>query len=152
MRQGTRTEVSSMAFRLLGVFPKCFTEFAESTDKNICHYSKKVRTGHFCEGNQDATTASARHMWETGSLNRTQVMLQWFQDFKISLNLPNSMKVVHHLRNSNINLVLGSPILRCLCQYSSCLLIRLSLDQSNLAVIQDTRSWFTSFALQSSCF
>ena len=34
----------------IGVFPKCFTEFAEFRDKNICHYSKRARTCHFlCE-------------------------------------------------------------------------------------------------------
>ena len=27
-------------------FPKCFTEFSEFCDKNICHKSKRARTGH----------------------------------------------------------------------------------------------------------
>ena len=29
-----------------GVFPECFTEFAEFSEKNICHYSKRARTCH----------------------------------------------------------------------------------------------------------
>ena len=28
------------------VFPKCFTKFAKFSDKNICHYSKRVQTCH----------------------------------------------------------------------------------------------------------
>ena len=42
-----------------------FTEFAEFSDKNICHYSKKARTcqsATSCVRDQDATTAPARHM------------------------------------------------------------------------------------------
>ena len=61
-----------------------FTEFAEFTDKNICLYSKKAQTCHpatLCVRDQDATTAPARHMWETGSLNWAQFMLQWFIKF-----------------------------------------------------------------------
>ena len=56
-----------------------FTEFTKFNDKNICHYSKRTRTCHpatSCVGDQDATTAPARHMWETGSLNWLQLMLQ----------------------------------------------------------------------------
>ena len=30
----------------IGDFPKCFTEFTEFSDKNICHYSKRARTCH----------------------------------------------------------------------------------------------------------
>ena len=51
-----------------GVFPKCFSEFTEFSDKNICHYSKRARTCHpatFGVTDQNATTP--RHMWETGS-------------------------------------------------------------------------------------
>ena len=47
------------------VFPKCFTEFAEFSDKNICHYSKRARICHItasCVRDQDVTTAPARHM------------------------------------------------------------------------------------------
>ena len=49
------------------VFPK----FSEFSDKNICHYSKRVWTCHpatFCVRDQDATTVPPRHMWEPGSL------------------------------------------------------------------------------------
>ena len=51
---------------------------------NICHYSKRVRTcppATSCAREQDATTAPARHMWETGSLNWAQFILQWFISF-----------------------------------------------------------------------
>ena len=34
-----------------------------------------------CARDQDATTAPARHRWETGSLNWSQFMLQWFIRF-----------------------------------------------------------------------
>ena len=40
---------------------------------------------------QDATTAPARYMWEKGSLNQAQFMLQW-----LSISL-NSVKVLLHL-------------------------------------------------------
>ena len=33
----------SVSVSVSGVFPKCFTEFAEFTDKNICHYSKRAQ-------------------------------------------------------------------------------------------------------------
>ena len=39
-------------------------EFAEFSDKNICHYSKRAPTCHpaiSCLRDQDATTAPARH-------------------------------------------------------------------------------------------
>ena len=52
--------------------------------KNICYYSKRARTCHpaiSCVRDQDASTAPARHMWETGSLNWTQFMLQWIMWF-----------------------------------------------------------------------
>ena len=42
---------------------------------------KRTRTCHSptsCVRDQHATTAPARHMWETGSLNWAQFMLQWF--------------------------------------------------------------------------
>ena len=61
-----------------------FREFTKFSDKNICHYSKKARTCHPATssvGDQDATKVPARHMWETGSLNRAQFMLQWFISF-----------------------------------------------------------------------
>ena len=51
-------------------FLNFFTEFAEFSDKNICHYSK--RTCHpatSCVTDQDATTELTRHVYETGSLN-----------------------------------------------------------------------------------
>ena len=47
-----------------------------------------------CVRDQDATTVPAWHMWETGSLNWAQFMLQWLSD---SLNSPNLVKVTLHL-------------------------------------------------------
>ena len=64
-----RTTVHNNRF-YIGVFPKCFAEFAEFSGKNICHYSKRAWTCHTeiaCVRDQDATTAPKRHMWETGS-------------------------------------------------------------------------------------
>ena len=61
-----------------------FTKFAEFSDKSICYYSKRVQTCHpvtSCVRDKDATTAPARHMWETGSMNWAQFMLQWFIRF-----------------------------------------------------------------------
>ena len=61
-----------------------FTEFAEFSDKNICHYSKRAWTCHpatSCVRDQDATPVPARHMWETRSLNWAQFRLQWFIRF-----------------------------------------------------------------------
>ena len=84
-------------------FLNVFTKFSEFSDKNICHYSKRARTCHpatSCVRDQDATTASARHMWETGSLNQAQFMLQWLSD---SLNLLNSVKVLLHLGKTPMN-------------------------------------------------
>ena len=58
-----------------------FTESAVFSDKNMCHYSKGFKCATFCVGDQDVTTAPARHTWETGSLNGHQFMLQWFIRF-----------------------------------------------------------------------
>ena len=61
-----------------------FTEIAEFSDKNICHYSKRAQTCHpaaSCVRDQDATAVLARHMWETESLNWAHFMLQWFIRF-----------------------------------------------------------------------
>ena len=40
-----------------------------SVTKNICHYSKLLELAISCVRDQHATTALARHMLETGSLN-----------------------------------------------------------------------------------
>ena len=47
-----------------------FTEFNEFSDKNICHYSKRVRMLPQC-----------KQVHLTGSLNRSQSMIQWFIRF-----------------------------------------------------------------------
>ena len=60
-----------------------FTEIIEFSDKNICHYSKRAPTCHLAISrvkDQDAP-APARHVWETGSLNLTKFMFQWFIRF-----------------------------------------------------------------------
>ena len=46
--------------------------------------TKRTRTCHpatSCARDKHATTAPARHMWEIGSLNWAQSMLQWFISF-----------------------------------------------------------------------
>ena len=61
-----------------------FIEFAEFGDKNVCHYSKRAQTCHTatsCVRDHSATTVPVRHMWEAGSLNYAQFMLQWFAEF-----------------------------------------------------------------------
>ena len=45
------------------------------------HYLKGLKPATSCVRDQDASTAPARQMWETGSLNRGQFMLQWFIRF-----------------------------------------------------------------------
>ena len=63
-----------------------FTELTEFSDKNICHYNKMARACHTatsCVRDQDATTAPARHTWETRSLNWAQFMLQWIQGIPV---------------------------------------------------------------------
>ena len=57
----------------------------------------RTRTCHpatSCVRDQHDTTAPARHMWETGSLNQAQFMLHWSS---VSLNSLNSAKVLLHL-------------------------------------------------------
>ena len=71
------------------VFPKMFPlnslfEFTEFSDRNICHYCKRAWTCHpatSCVRDQDVTTSPARHVWEIGSLNWAEFMLQWFIRF-----------------------------------------------------------------------
>ena len=47
---------------------------------------KGLKPATFCVRDHDATTAPAWRMWETGSLNWAQFILQWFSDFLNSLN------------------------------------------------------------------
>ena len=46
-----------------------FNEFAEFSDKDICPSVKGPEAATYCVRDNDATTASAGHMRETGSLN-----------------------------------------------------------------------------------
>ena len=50
-------------------FLNIFTEFAEFSDKNICHSVKVLEPATSCIGDQDVATSPARHMGETGFLN-----------------------------------------------------------------------------------
>ena len=52
-----------------------------------------------CVRDQHAITTPARHMWETGTLNWNQFMLQWLS---VSLNSLNSVKVMLHLGKTPI--------------------------------------------------
>ena len=52
-----------------------------------------------CVRGQNTTTAPARHIWETASLNQAQIMLRWLLDSPNSLNL---VKVPLHLENNSI--------------------------------------------------
>ena len=61
-------------------FPKCFSLNSLSSVTKM-YDIKRTRTCHpatSCVRNQHATTVPARHMWEIGSLNWIQFMLQWF--------------------------------------------------------------------------
>ena len=112
-----------------------FTEFADFSDKNICHYSKKAWTCHpatSCVRDQDATPVSAWHMWDTGSLNWAQFMLQWlirfpefteFCDFLFHLgkNPLSSLRVInlwteHYDDGVQCHLVLKIAFMRHLLQ------------------------------------
>ena len=63
---------------------------------------KRTRTCHpatSCVRDQHDTTAPARHMWDTGSLNQAQFMFHWSS---VSLNSLNSAKVLLHLGKTPI--------------------------------------------------
>ena len=70
-----------------------FTEFREFSDKNLS--LKRLKPATFRVGGQDATTASAIHMWET--LNWTQFMLQWFVRFPKFAQFTESNEVLLRL-------------------------------------------------------
>ena len=53
----------------------------EFSDKIFIITVKGLELGTSCVRDQDATTAPARHLWEAGSLNWAQFMLQWFIRF-----------------------------------------------------------------------
>ena len=68
------------------------TEFAEFSDKNICHYSKGVWT---CVRDQDGSTAPARHILKlTFLLSRLRIWRCSFENYKI-LNDFSSNKSIH---------------------------------------------------------
>ena len=76
---------------MIWVFPKCIHWVRRIQWQNICHYSKRVRTCNpsiSCARDQDANTATAGHVWETGSLNWAQFMLQWFIRFSKLTEFP----------------------------------------------------------------
>ena len=59
-----------------------FPEFAEFSDKIFVITVKGFEPATCCVGHQDVIAMPARHMWEMGSLNRAQFMLQWFIRFR----------------------------------------------------------------------
>ena len=64
---------------------------------------KRTRTCHpatSCVRDQHATTVPARHMWEIGSLNWAQFMLQWFISFSEFTEFSESSAPFR--KNSNI--------------------------------------------------
>ena len=71
-------------FRPMEFFSNVFTEFTESLNsvtKIFVITVKGLELAIFCVRDQVATTVPARHVWETGSLNWAQFMLQWFIRF-----------------------------------------------------------------------
>ena len=58
-----------------------FSLYSLNSVTKICHFSKGAQTATFCIRDQDATTAPARQMWQTGFFNWSQFMLQWFIRF-----------------------------------------------------------------------
>ena len=75
-----------------------FIEFAEFSDKNICHYIKTYDPATSCVKDHHATTAPARHMWETGSLNLTQFMLHQFIRFSEIAAVPFRENSIGYIR------------------------------------------------------
>ena len=61
-------------------FLNVFTEFSKFSDKKYLSL-KGLEPATSCVRDQDAITAPARQMWETGSLNWDKFMLQWFIRF-----------------------------------------------------------------------
>ena len=89
-------------FRTFDFSLNVFTKFNKFSDKNICHYSKRAWTCHAaasCVRDQDATTVPARHVWETGSLNYAQFMLQWF------IRFPEFSEFLFHLGKTPLSLL-----------------------------------------------
>ena len=71
-------------------FVNVFTEFSEFSDKNICHYSKRIRTCHLlCKRPGCYHSVSKKHV-----IDRIFESNLCFSDLSDSLN---SMKVLFHL-------------------------------------------------------
>ena len=89
-------------------FLHVFTEFTKLSDKNICNYNKRAWTCHpatSCVRDQDATTAPATHMWETGYLKWQQFtlwMLWWFIRFPEFAEFPFHLEKTPFHRTLNI--------------------------------------------------
>ena len=58
-----------------------FVKFVEFSEKIFVITVQGLEPAISCVRDQDATSVSARHIWETGSLNWTQFMFQWFIRF-----------------------------------------------------------------------
>ena len=71
------TSYTSTSGKAIWVVPKCFCWIQWQKYLSL----SGLQPATSCVRDQDATTAPARHMWETGSLNWTQFMLHWFIRF-----------------------------------------------------------------------
>ena len=77
------TMLTQCSLRNIGLFPKCFSLNSANSVTKI-YDIKRTRTCHSatsCVRDKHATTVPARHMWDIGSLNWAQCMLQWFISF-----------------------------------------------------------------------
>ena len=93
-------------------FLKCFSELSE---KIFVIRLKWLEPATFCIRDKDATTTPARHIWEKGSLNWTQFMLQWlvripeFDEFTEF----NKSSALLRKKNSTITVYFNSLCLCC---------------------------------------
>ena len=88
-----------------------------------------------CVGDQDATTAPARHRWQRGSLNWTQFMLQWF------IRFPEFAGFTEFLIHLGKTLILNVTRPRILtCQVASLFRTLFMIPTNNLCDTHET--WF----------
>ena len=106
-----------------GVFPKRRIQWQKLF---FVRYIKGLEPAASCVRDQDATTAPARHMWETGSLTWAQFMLHWFINSLNSLISLNLMKVLLYLRK---------------IPFFLCLIKNCSVAQKSLSVFDSVFEW-----------
>ena len=78
---GTAPPCRRLLLQTVRILLECILVFTEFGGKNICHYSKGLERAIYCVRDQNTARVSARHTWETGSLNWAQFMLEWFIGF-----------------------------------------------------------------------